>query len=121
MPVVSLLTDFLTILLCVTVDRRRAFQYTRLPAETATANFPQDPAAQSQVLEDFPGWSSAAAHVDGREDRLVVASPLPEMVGDWGEFLNSGIGYHFANIIAIRFYREPARSPEGTKDNSPGI
>ena len=43
----------------------------------------RDPAAQPR--------SSAAAHVDGRENRLVVASPLPEMVGEWREFFGSGL------------------------------
>ncbi len=33
-------------------------------------------------------WSSAAAHLDGREDGLVYAEPLLELVGDWGKFLS---------------------------------
>jgi len=46
-------------------------------------------------------WSSAAAHVDGREDRLVVASPLSEMVGDWRQYLNIGIGADDAEILRL--------------------
>ncbi len=32
-------------------------------------------------------WSSARAHLDGRDDELVTVSALLEMVGDWGLFL----------------------------------
>ena len=32
-------------------------------------------------------WSSAAAHMNGRDDRLVEVLPLIEMVGDWRGFL----------------------------------
>ncbi len=34
-------------------------------------------------------WSSARAHLAGRDDQLVAVAPLPEMIGDWGAFLNS--------------------------------
>jgi putative transposase len=33
-------------------------------------------------------WSSAKAHAEGRDDALVKASPLLEMVGDWKLFLS---------------------------------
>ncbi|MFH1538634.1 MAG: hypothetical protein ABIH66_06725 [bacterium] len=34
-------------------------------------------------------WSSAAAHHAGRDDTLVKAAPLLELLGaDWGEFLS---------------------------------
>ncbi len=36
---------------------------------------------------DWP-WSSAAAHLAGRDDRLVKASPLLEIVRDWPRFLS---------------------------------
>ena len=36
-------------------------------------------------------WSSAKAHLAGRDDRLVKASPLLEMVGDWPAFLAGGL------------------------------
>lgn len=34
-------------------------------------------------------WSSARAHIEGRDDRLVSVSPLLEMVGDWKEFIGA--------------------------------
>jgi len=36
-------------------------------------------------------WSSARAHLSGRDDRLVKVAPLLAMVGDWKAFLNSAI------------------------------
>jgi len=33
-------------------------------------------------------WSSAAAHISGRDDALVKVEPLLEVVGDWREFLS---------------------------------
>jgi len=36
-------------------------------------------------------WSSAAAHMSGRDDVLVKVSPLVEMVGDWREFLSEAV------------------------------
>jgi putative transposase len=38
---------------------------------------------------EYP-WSSAAAHVSGRDDSLVKASLLLELVGDWKAFLSMG-------------------------------
>lgn len=32
-------------------------------------------------------WSSARAHIDGKDDHLVTVAPLLEMVGDWRLFL----------------------------------
>lgn len=37
-------------------------------------------------------WSSAKAHLKGRDDRLVKVAPLLAMVGDWKGFLRSAIG-----------------------------
>ena len=34
-------------------------------------------------------WSSAKAHLSGRDDRLVKVAPLLAMVGDWKAFLRS--------------------------------
>jgi putative transposase len=34
-------------------------------------------------------WSSAKAHLLGRDDRLVKVAPLLAMVGDWKAFLKS--------------------------------
>ena len=36
-------------------------------------------------------WSSAAAHLKGRDDALVRVAPLLELVGDWGKFLSEPI------------------------------
>lgn len=36
-------------------------------------------------------WSSAAAHLAGRDDALVEAAPLLTLVGDWAEFLAGGL------------------------------
>jgi len=32
-------------------------------------------------------WSSARAHIDGKDDQLVTVAPLLEMAGDWRLFL----------------------------------
>lgn len=40
--------------------------------------------------EAYP-WSSASAHIAGRDDRLVRVSPLLDRVGDWRSFLASGL------------------------------
>jgi len=36
-------------------------------------------------------WSSARAHLDGKDDRLVAARPLLELVPDWAAFLRGGL------------------------------
>lgn len=36
-------------------------------------------------------WSSARAHLLGRDDKLVKVAPLLAMVGDWKAFLRSAI------------------------------
>jgi len=46
-------------------------------------------------------WSSAGAHVEGQEDKLIVASPLSEMIDDWREFLNNGIGVNDIEILRL--------------------
>ncbi len=32
-------------------------------------------------------WSSASAHIAGRDDRLMHGAPLLEMFGEWDDFL----------------------------------
>jgi len=39
---------------------------------------------------DWP-WSSARAHLSGRDDGLVKVAPLLAMIGDWNAFLNSAM------------------------------
>jgi len=36
-------------------------------------------------------WSSAAAHLQGRDDGLVTVRPLLDLVGNWRAFLQSGL------------------------------
>ncbi len=36
-------------------------------------------------------WSSAAAHVTGKDDRLVMVKPMLERVADWKGFLSDGL------------------------------
>jgi len=36
-------------------------------------------------------YSSARAHLEGRDDQLVTARPLLEMIGDWSRFLSSAV------------------------------
>jgi len=40
--------------------------------------------------EDYP-WSSARAHLAGKNDRLVKVAPMLERVSDWQEYLDSSL------------------------------
>ena len=45
-------------------------------------------------IAEKPGayaWSSAAAHLAGRDDQIVKVGPLLKMVGDWQVFLSDGV------------------------------
>ncbi|MGC7847652.1 hypothetical protein ACP3TJ_11460 [Desulforudis sp. 1088] len=44
-------------------------------------------------------WSSAAAHLAGRDDRLVRVGPLLEMFGDWRGYLAQGISDEDAEAL----------------------
>ena len=44
-------------------------------------------------------WSSAAAHLAGRDDRLVKVSPLLELAGDWRKLLASGLRPEEAEVV----------------------
>jgi putative transposase len=48
--------------------------------------------------EDWP-HSSAAAHLGGRDDRLVRVKPLLDVVGDWRGFLNDEATAEIANDV----------------------
>jgi len=50
-------------------------------------------------------WSSAKAHLSGRDDRLVKVTPLLAMVGDWKAFLRSALPEE-----QLRDLREHART-----------
>ena len=44
-------------------------------------------------------WSSAAAHMAGRDDLMVRVSPLLEMVGDWGEVLSQEVAQEDVRLL----------------------
>jgi putative transposase len=44
-------------------------------------------------------WSSARAHLSGKDDELVKVRPLLEMVGEWGEYLSSGMDGEAAEAL----------------------
>lgn len=44
-------------------------------------------------------WSSASAHLAGRDDRLVRVEPLLELAGDWRLFLDSGLDGEMLDTI----------------------
>jgi putative transposase len=52
-------------------------------------------------------WSSAAAHLAGRDDGLVGAAPLLEITGDWKAFLAGGL--EAADLEAIRGHERTGR------------
>ena len=56
--------------------------------------------------QDWP-WSSAAAHLDGGDDRLVAVAPLLDLVGGWREFLDGGLDE--ADLKAIRKHQRTGR------------
>ena len=47
---------------------------------------------------DWP-WSSAQAHLSGRDDGLVQVKPLLELVPDWRDFLVGGLGEDEREVI----------------------
>ncbi len=52
-------------------------------------------------------WSSAAAHISGKDDTLVKVKPLLEMVRDWKEFLSSGISED--ELRRMRYHEKTGR------------
>jgi putative transposase len=52
-------------------------------------------------------WSSAAAHVEGRDDRLVRVGPLLERFGDWKEFLGAGLSEE--ELASVRRHERSGR------------
>jgi len=57
-------------------------------------------AGLSATAESYP-WSSASAHMAGKDDGLVKAGPLLEIAGDWKEFLGQGVKSEVAERIRI--------------------
>jgi len=58
-------------------------------------------------------WSSAAAHVQGRDDILVKVQPMLERVANWTEFLGQGLSP--AELDTIRRHNRTGR-PLGSLD-----
>ncbi len=58
-------------------------------------------------------WSSARAHVAGKDDALVKVAPLLERIGDWKAFLSSGLSRMEAT--AIRRHERTGR-PLGSEE-----
>jgi putative transposase len=58
----------------------------------AAARYVEFNPVRAQLVErpqDYP-WSSARAHLDGRDDALVKVAPLLDLVGDWKTFISTG-------------------------------
>ena len=66
---------------------------------------------------DWP-WSSARAHLAGRDDGLAQAAPLIERAGDWRHFLDGGI--ETAALEEIRRHERTGR-PLGGADFVAGL
>src|SRR4030065_260441 len=56
-------------------------------------------------------WSSAYAHIAGRDDRLVHVAPLLEMFGKWDDFLSRGLSDE--EIEGFQYHERTGR-PLGT-------
>ncbi|MEI8375365.1 MAG: hypothetical protein WCJ35_21305 [Planctomycetota bacterium] len=56
-------------------------------------------------------WSSARAHLSGRDDRLVKAAPLGSMIDDWEGFLNRALREEELRKLALRQVRGAGVSP----------
>ena len=52
-------------------------------------------------------WSSALAHINGKDDRLVRVRTLLEMVGDWKKFLQGGTQEE--EVEQIRYHERTGR------------
>jgi len=52
-------------------------------------------------------WSSAAAHMSGRDDALVKVLPLLDMVGNWRDFLSENVEEH--EMTKIRRHENTGR------------
>jgi len=52
-------------------------------------------------------WSSAAAHVNGLDNRLVRVAPLLEMIGDWRRFLSEEVSQ--AEVENIHLHERTGR------------
>src|SRR3972149_1437976 len=88
------------------LDERYLLAATRyVELNPVRAGLVEDPAA-------YP-WSSAAAHLSGRDDDLVQVKPLLEMIGNWKDFLLSGVSEE--EIASLRHHAQTGRplGPDG--------
>jgi putative transposase len=67
--------------------------------------------------EDYR-WSSARAHLDGRDDALVTVEPMLSEVGDWAGYL--ALGVEEAEAAALRHHQRTGR-PLGSDDFIAGL
>src|SRR3989304_5245096 len=82
------------------LDERYLFAATRyVELNPVRAGLVEDPAA-------YP-CSSAAAHLSGRDDDLVRVKPLLEMIGNWRDFLLSGVSEE--EIASLRRHAQTGR------------
>jgi len=82
------------------LDERYLLAATRyVELNPVRAGLVEDPAA-------YP-WSSAAAHLSGRDDDLVRVKPLLEMIGNWRDFLLSGVSEE--EIASLRRHARTGR------------
>ncbi|RWU06865.1 transposase [Pseudodesulfovibrio sp. S3] len=72
-------------------DRFSSFVMDEAHALAAARYIERNPVRAGMVSDpaDYP-WSSALAHLQGRDDILVKAGPLLSMVPDWRSFIASG-------------------------------
>ena len=61
-----------------------------------------------EQVGDWP-WSSARAHLAGRDDGVVSVAPLLDRIGDFAAFLDAGDDE--AAVMAIRRSRSTSRRP----------
>jgi putative transposase len=75
-------------------------------------------AGLTQRPGDWP-WPRARAHLAGRDDAVVSAGKLLDLVPDWGAFLDSGLGEDERDAIRAAQRTEarsaPRHSPRGSR------
>lgn len=63
-------------------------------------------------------WSSARAHIDGKDDKLVSVSPMLQIIKDWRHFLSNGV-----SVEEYEVFRRHERTgrPLGSKSFVTGL
>jgi putative transposase len=62
---------------------------------------------RTNFLPEEYQWSSAVAHMSGRDDALVKVLPLLDMVGNWRDFLSENVEEH--EMTKIRRHENTGR------------